>query len=219
LSNPQPPHPAQPSGYAQGNQAPGLPTPVQMRNGLGVTALILGIIGALFGLIPILFFIAGPLGLAAFICGLVGRSRAKKGLASNGRMSLIGAILGLLSMVLAVVGIVIVVGAFSNAGKELEKLGDDLSSDATAEVSVTSCAKNAIGWPEANVKVTNAGDKMADYSITVAFENADGSQLDTGSAFIQDLRPGQTGTEAAAGTAETTGKFTCVVTEATKSTL
>ena len=205
------------TGY---QQPPATPAAQPLRNGLGVTALILGIVGALFGLIPLTFFVAGPLGLAAFICGLIGRSRAKKALANNGRMALTGAILGLLAMALAVVGIVIVAGAFSDAGKSLDKLSKDLSSSAAADVSIASCAKNtALGFPEAKLKVVNSGDKKADYSITVAFINADGSQLDTGMAFVQALEPGQSKADSASGTATPTGRFTCKVTEATKSTL
>jgi hypothetical protein len=43
-----------PEGFARG---------AQQRNGLGIAALILGIIGALSGLIPILFWLAGILGV------------------------------------------------------------------------------------------------------------------------------------------------------------
>ncbi|MFF4772635.1 DUF4352 domain-containing protein [Microtetraspora fusca] len=42
-----------------------------MRNGLGVAALVLSIVGALSGLIPLLFWLAGTLGLLAVIFGFV----------------------------------------------------------------------------------------------------------------------------------------------------
>lgn len=102
--------PPQPPGYGMPPVPPGYHRR-QMKNGLGVAALVLGIIGIPFGLIPLLFFIAGTLGLLAVIFGLVGRSRAGKGTASNGGMALAGAILGLVSMGLATWGLVITVNA------------------------------------------------------------------------------------------------------------
>ncbi|MFI6513330.1 DUF4190 domain-containing protein [Streptosporangium sp. NPDC050855] len=92
-----------------------------MRNGLGIAALVLGIIGVLSGLIPLLFFIAGLLGLLAVIFGFVGRARAGKGGASNGGVALAGAILGLLSLGLATWGMVITVNAVDEAATQINQ--------------------------------------------------------------------------------------------------
>lgn len=46
------------------------------RNGLGLTALVLGLVGVVCGLVPILFWASGTLGLIGFVLGLAGRSRA-----------------------------------------------------------------------------------------------------------------------------------------------
>ncbi|MEU8148105.1 DUF4352 domain-containing protein [Nonomuraea sp. NPDC048901] len=94
----------------------------QMRNGLGVAALVIGIIGALVGLIPVLFFIAGTLGLLAVIFGFVGRARAGRGAASNGGTALSGAILGLISMALATWGLVITVNAVGDAATKIDQI-------------------------------------------------------------------------------------------------
>ncbi|MFC4008583.1 DUF4190 domain-containing protein [Nonomuraea purpurea] len=94
----------------------------RMRNGLGVAALVIGIIGPLFGLIPVLFFVAGTLGLLAVIFGFVGRARASRGTASNGGMALSGAILGLISMGLATWGLVITVSAVGEAATQLDQM-------------------------------------------------------------------------------------------------
>lgn len=103
--------------------APGMPTPGHQaaRNGLGVTALILGIIGALSGIPLILFWLAGPLGLLSLIFGFVGLSRVKKGQATNKGVALTGTILGALAMILAIVGIVVTVFAVNKAVDEINK--------------------------------------------------------------------------------------------------
>jgi Protein of unknown function (DUF2510)/Domain of unknown function (DUF4190) len=99
-----------PVGLAQG------PRP---RNGLGIAALILGVLGALSGLIPLLFWIAGILGVIGLILGFVGRGRAKRGEATNGTMALWGIITSAVALLLSVVGLVIVIGAFEDLEEDL----------------------------------------------------------------------------------------------------
>ncbi|MDJ1136530.1 hypothetical protein [Streptomyces iconiensis] len=107
----QPPYPA----HGQG------PAAQQPRNGLGITALILGLVGALCGLIPFLFWLGGTLGLIGLILGLVGRSRAKKGLATNGKTALSGVLLSLLAFGLGIYGMVVVFTAVDDAVNEMDK--------------------------------------------------------------------------------------------------
>ncbi|BDM66758.1 hypothetical protein HEK616_02450 [Streptomyces nigrescens] len=95
--------------------------PQQARNGLGIAALILGIIGALSGIPMILFWLAGPLGILALIFGLVGMSRAKKGQATNKGVAITGTILGALSIILAVVGVIVTLMAVNKAVDEVHK--------------------------------------------------------------------------------------------------
>lgn len=105
-------HPYGPPSYHQPPTGP-LPMdgfrPQPMRNGLGVAALVLGILGALIGVVPFLFIVAGTLGLLAVIFGFVGRARATRRQASNGGMALAGAILGIVAMAGATWGVVRVV--------------------------------------------------------------------------------------------------------------
>ncbi|MBT2491824.1 DUF4190 domain-containing protein [Streptomyces sp. ISL-96] len=110
------------SQYTQQPQFPQGPTPAaQARNGLGTAALILGIIGALSGLIPFLFWLAGILGVIALIMGLAGRGRAKRGGATNKGVALAGAILGLISLIMSVVGAVILFKAVDDAVDDINK--------------------------------------------------------------------------------------------------
>ena len=108
--------------YQPAPQGPtGAPAPQAARNGLGVAALILGIIGALSGIPMILFWLAGPLGVLALIFGLVGLSRAKKGQATNKGVAVTGTILGALAIVLAVVGVIVTVLAVNKAVDEVHQ--------------------------------------------------------------------------------------------------
>ncbi|MER5745188.1 DUF4190 domain-containing protein [Streptomyces sp. NPDC002225] len=100
------------------------------RNGLGVTALVLGIIGAVSGLIPFLFWLAGLLGLVALILGLAGRGRVKRGEATNKGVTTFGAALGGVSLVLAVVGAVITFMVVNDAVKDLDKAVSDTTASA-----------------------------------------------------------------------------------------
>jgi hypothetical protein len=62
--------------------APTVPT-VAPRNGLGIAAIILGIIGAIFGIIPVDVLLGGILGVIGVIVGFLGRGRAMRGEVTN----------------------------------------------------------------------------------------------------------------------------------------
>ncbi|MER5441714.1 DUF4190 domain-containing protein [Streptomyces sp. NPDC002790] len=109
---PVPPPPIGPEGptpfpygaywYAYGHGVPGAPPP---RNGLGVAALVLGIVTAIgFVLWPL----AIVTGVLAVIFGVVGRRRAGRGAATNGGQALGGLICGVGGLLSAVgVGIAV----------------------------------------------------------------------------------------------------------------
>ncbi|MCI0688708.1 MAG: DUF4190 domain-containing protein [Sporichthyaceae bacterium] len=116
----QQPPPGQPPAYPpQDYHPPGYYRP-EPRNGLGLAAVIVGGIGILFGLVPLTFWIAGPLALAAIVLGLAGRGRVRRGNATNGRMAVTGTILGVGAAALSMVGAVIVFGAFDQAAEDLD---------------------------------------------------------------------------------------------------
>ncbi|WP_329197858.1 DUF4352 domain-containing protein [Streptomyces sp. NBC_01435] len=121
---PQSPQPQQPYAPAQ------MPGMRPARNGLGIAALVLGVIGAVSGLVPFLFWLAGVLGLIALILGLAGRGRAKRGEATNKGVTTFGAVLGLISLILAVVGAVITFKAVGDAVDDLNKAVSDTTASA-----------------------------------------------------------------------------------------
>lgn len=103
----------------------GEPRP-QPRNGLGVAALVLGVLALLTGL----FVVGGLLGIAAVVLGAMGRARARRGEATNGRTAIAGLVLGVLGLLLsalAVAGAVTLFGSdqFSDLTECLESAGGD----------------------------------------------------------------------------------------------
>lgn len=88
------------SATAQSAQSPEHHRP--LRNGVGVAALVFGIVSLVLALLILFFPIAALLGLVAIILGIVGLSRASRGEASNRGQALAGLITGLLGLALAV---------------------------------------------------------------------------------------------------------------------
>ncbi|MFE7039469.1 DUF4190 domain-containing protein [Streptomyces atratus] len=162
---PQSPQPQQPYAPAQ---TPGVHP---ARNGLGIAALVLGVIGAVSGLIPFLFWLAGILGVIALILGLAGRGRAKRGEATNKGMTTFGAVLGLISLILAVVGAVITFKAVDDAVNDLNKTVSDTAASAKPKPGSDS-AKDGDAAPKKKDtgKALEAGDSAVyddDLTVTV----------------------------------------------------
>ncbi len=89
-----PPPPPQPyAGYDA-------PMPTAPKNGLGIAALILGLLS-----LPAVFTVVGGfvLGLLAVIVGFVGYRRARSGEANNGGVAIGGIVLGLLGIIVSAV--------------------------------------------------------------------------------------------------------------------
>lgn len=115
-----PPPPPQPyAGYAQ--------PPIAPKNGLGIAALVVAIIGLVF-----CWTVAGGviLGFAAVIIGFVARGRVKRGQATNGGVAIAGIVLGFLAIIVSLVFIPIWVSFFEGMGGTdyvdcVAKAGDD----------------------------------------------------------------------------------------------
>lgn len=90
-------------------------------NGMAVAALVLGIIGAVFGLIPITFFIALICGVLALIFGIVGWRKANRGAERKG-MAIAGLVLSLVALGLGVLGANIVGDVADELDQQFEEL-------------------------------------------------------------------------------------------------
>lgn len=64
--------------------------PAEHKNGFGVTALVLGIVGAVFAFIPIIGVVAWPLVILGLIFGILGIWRSHTGKANNKGMAIAG---------------------------------------------------------------------------------------------------------------------------------
>jgi Septum formation/Protein of unknown function (DUF2510) len=106
---------------------PADPAAVQQapRDGLGLAAFVLGVIGLiLVFFIPVGILVTGILGIIGLILGFLGRGRAKRGEATNGRTALWGIILSALAVAISVIAAVRLVADLGEAD-----LGEEASQE------------------------------------------------------------------------------------------
>jgi len=128
-----PPPPAGEQTPAYGVAYGSGPAPAAPRNGLGVAALVLGIIALVFCWTVIGGVI---LGILALIFGIIGYLRAKRGEATNAGVALSGAITGGIGLIVSVVLLIVgasILGSILNtpAGKNLTQCIQDANGDQT----------------------------------------------------------------------------------------
>jgi hypothetical protein len=117
--------------YAYGNA---VPPPVYVtshpepKNGLGLAALIMAIVGVVSCVIPLLGpFVGGPLSIVSFILGLVGWSRARKGTATNKKTAIWATFLAVACFVFAIADVAILVNAANDFGNCLDATSNALN--------------------------------------------------------------------------------------------
>lgn len=99
----------------------------QPRNGYGVTALVLAIVGLVFSLVPLTGFIALICGGLAVLFALLGLGRVRRGQADNKRLTITGLVLGALALVIGFIGVIIVFTATNKLATDLSKIGQPSS--------------------------------------------------------------------------------------------
>ena len=111
------------------------PPPIGPRNGLGIAALVIAIIGLVF-----CWTVVGGvvLGLSAVIIGFVARGRVKRGEATNGGVAVAGIVLGFLAIIVSLVFIPIWIGVFDKVGGT--DYVDCLSKAGSDEQAIRKCA-------------------------------------------------------------------------------
>lgn len=129
-------------------------------SGMAITALIAGIVGTLFGLVPLTFWIAGPLGVVGLVLALVALGRARREHRSR-KLPIAGTVLSALALVLSVVGAVIVFTAVDQLGKDLEKIGNT----AAATSAPAAPADDAASSPP--VEETTPAPEVVDETFTL----------------------------------------------------
>lgn len=130
----------------------------------------------------------------------------------------------------AVIVVLIVIAAIAGGGSSKKSVTTTTaaisqqapSSDNPAinDVSITKCELKTefqTAYPDALVAVTNHSSKTSDYYVTVAFDNPDGSQFDTGIASVHTLAAGQSGSDTARSLKEgAPNGITCKITDVSR---
>ncbi len=125
--------------------------------------------------------------------------------------------------VLVAIGVVLVlalgscVAAVALVGRAAEDVDRSIAAeqaDEAGDVSEPRCGTDGAGFLRAEVDVTNSSSERSNYTIELAFESADGDQIDTGVAFVSALQPGQSTVVDVQSLTETAGPgVTCRVSD------
>lgn len=94
-------YPAAPTNYPAAPPGSAAPQNGAPQNGLGVTALVMGILQ--------FFCLPGIGSILAIVFGILGRNKAKQGLADNKGVATAGLVLGIIGLVLSVIAAIIMV--------------------------------------------------------------------------------------------------------------
>lgn len=187
-------YPAAPYGYGQ--HSPQF-QPQQKGKGFAVTALVLGILGCCFGLIPILGFVSFPLAVVGLVFGIIGVIGGLKGTRSGKIMAIVGSILCVLALVLAIVGVVIVNNAVNELGESLDEVSGGNTSqilDNNLDVQLGQFVTDGNEYIESGklvVTLRNKGNETASFSVAVEAVDASGNRIEDDTAYVSDLAPGQ----------------------------
>ncbi|MFJ9457410.1 DUF4190 domain-containing protein [Kitasatospora sp. NPDC101447] len=103
------------------------------RNGLGVAAMVLGIVGAVLSLAVILFWLSWLPALLALVFGIIGLGYVRKGVATNRAVALAGVILGVSGLVVSAGAGVFVMARVHAANVERRAEADAARARAEAE--------------------------------------------------------------------------------------
>lgn len=157
----------------------------QPRNGLGVAGFVLGLLAALFSLIPIIGVIAWPLAILGLIFGILGVLRARKGVATNKGLAIAGTVLSAIGLVICIAWVAIAGSAIDGANREMNRIEKELEQAAPpAQDGDQSNApkKLAFGkahvWPGGEGVVVSAPAKYTESNPFLLRDNERGVSVD-----------------------------------------
>jgi hypothetical protein len=174
-------------------------------NGLATAGMVLGIIGTVLALIPILGIVGAIVGGVGLVLAIFGLLASRKHGVGKGK-AIAGLVLGAASILIFVFITAATVAAVDTAVKEFDQeMKDRTDTSAATDISDDDeLADATIGQPqigefdtvEVEVTLTNNSDSVSDYMATVVFESPDGKhQYGTTPLFVTELEPGQTKVE------------------------
>ncbi|MGM0721932.1 MAG: DUF4352 domain-containing protein [Actinomycetota bacterium] len=146
----------------QRTAAPAVPA-VAPRNGFGVTALVLGILGLLFSFIPIIGMIAWPLVLLGLLFGVLGVVRASRGRADNRGVAIAGTVLSAIGLVVCVLYASVFAAAVSGLPTT-----PSTATPAAAGSAASGDASGAFPGATADDVVTDAGETLTVRNLQIA---------------------------------------------------
>lgn len=111
------------------------------RNGLGIAAISVALVGVLFGIVPLTGFIAVGAGMVAAILALAALGRVRRGRATNKKTAIAALVASLGSIALGVWGITITFGAVEQFDKDMRQLDKQFQSDMNCLNKATSAAE------------------------------------------------------------------------------
>ncbi|MEQ1700398.1 MAG: FKBP-type peptidyl-prolyl cis-trans isomerase [Ilumatobacteraceae bacterium] len=138
------------------------PVPPKEGNGLAVTALVLGVLACVFGLIPFMFVLVFLLALLAIIFGLIGAGKRASG--GRSKMAIAGLVLGFVGIAAGVVGVMITKVWVDNAADSL----NDLFTTTTVEGGAETTISVPVGDLADSQPVTIQGDPLSAFTDTAS---------------------------------------------------
>ena len=120
-----PPQGPPPQGYPPaGSQAGGYPAATGRRNGMGTTALVLGVVALVLVLLLLFSPLGALLGLVAVLFGILGLIRANRGEADNRGQAVAGLITGALALLFGILFSISVGTWFATHTNDFRRFGN-----------------------------------------------------------------------------------------------
>ena len=187
-----PPH-QQPPAAAPASRSDATPVSVtSTANGMAVAALVLGVVGLLFGLVPLLALFALVLGILAVVFGIAGRRKVNRGQTTTGKgMATAAVILGVFAIVLGFVGFSIVNDAVTDLSKELDQISEDFQNLGTELIPRVQLEIEGCNSDGTTGTVVNGHVAPVDITIEVQYFDVAGTLLDSSLDFVTNLGPGR----------------------------
>lgn len=156
---------------------PAHPSPQLPRNGLGTAGFVLGLLSALFAMIPIIGVIAWPMAILGLIFGVLGIGRANHGVATNKGLAIAGT-------ALAAIGLVLCIAWAAAVGSAAQQVSNDLdrSGAAPAAPQLPAAPSDAATVPFGQVWTSSNGNTIVAGAPVVATSE---SPLESGESVVR----------------------------------
>lgn len=136
-----PPQGPPPQGYPPpGSQAGGRPATTGRRNGMGTTALVLGVVALVLVLLLLFSPLGALLGLLAVLFGILGLIRANRGEADNRGQAVAGLVTGGLALLFGILFTISVGTWFATHVNDFRRFGNCMDK-ATGQAAHEACAR------------------------------------------------------------------------------